>query len=215
MVEATVFPNGCKRLTECISMQTDHRRNLMALDQTTTGVFLETLDTLADVSDVPSIENGPLPDDFKLVDVVPLLTELSIATKPEVLRGIPGIYFDASRVSGDGASDHFIADFSAQLTAAGLPVLSEEEARALPGAARMSVSLSQSRENAGCIFPFRASLTLKEEVVLVRDPTMKFETTSWSYSVGQDFTAVNYLGVDALSDAAQRFIDDYMTANAG
>lgn len=214
LVEAMVFPEGCANLTDCVAAQTHEQRTLMAMDSETTSAFLDTLDALADVRGVPEPEKGPLPADFDLVEIVPNLRVLEIASKPDVLRGIPGIYFDATRVAGEGASDRFIAEFAAKLTTAGVRILTEDEALALPGAAKMSVSLSESRENAGCVFPFRASLTLKEEVVLVRDPKIKFETTSWTYSVGQNFTAVNYLGYDALTDAAQRFIDDYTTANA-
>ena len=219
-VDAMVFSAGCSSWDSCVDTATETRRNIMTMDDVTTASFLHVLDSMAEFRNIPMPDAaGNVPDitepsEINLMDIVPALTVLEVTKSTDVLRGLPGVYFDASRVTGDGASDRFVREFSAQLIAAGIPVLTEEDALLLPGAAKLSVSLSQSRENAGCVFPFRASLTLKEEVVLVREPTIKFETTSWTYGIGQNFTAVNYLGYDALTDAAQRFIDDYRAANA-
>ncbi len=214
LVQTNVFPAGCPSLVDCIDASTQELRNLMALDPDETTAFLYVIARLSDVQDVPNLPGASMPAEFPLMEIVPRLQVLEVRGKEDALRGLPGIYFDAARVAGDGMPEVFAAYFTDMLNAAGIPILTEEEALLLPGAARMSVSLSLTRDNAGCIFPFRASLSLKEEVVLVRDPAIKLETTTWSASVAENFTNTNFTSDMALRDAAQRFIDDYKNANA-
>jgi len=214
LVQTNVFPAGCRSLVDCIDASTQELRNLMALDPEETTAFLDVIAQLSDVEDIPDLPVASMPADFPLMDIVPRLQMLEVQGKEDALRGLPGIYFDAARVAGDGLPEVFTSYFTDMLTTAGIPVLTEEGALLLPGAARMSVSLSLTRDNAGCIFPFRASLSLKEEVVLVRDPLIKLETTTWSMSVAQNFTNTNFTAEMDLRDAAQRFIDDYKNANA-
>ena len=214
LVQTNVFPSGCPSLVDCLASSTQEMRNLMALDAVETTAFLDVIAQLSDVKDVPVIPDAKMPADFPLMDIVPRLQVIEVQGKMDTLRGLPGVYFDASRVAGDGMSDTFIAYFTQMLTETGIPILTEEEAMNLPGAAKMSVSLSLTRDNAGCIFPFRASLSIKEQVVLVRDPSIKLETTTWSASVAENFTNTNFTSDMALRDAAQRFIDDYKNANA-
>jgi len=215
-VQANVFPAGCDSLAECVEASTTEVRNLMAMTATETSAFLTILDDLADVADVPELPTPAAtpPVEVSLIDIVPRLQLIEVQGKVDALRGIPGVYFDATRVAGDGTSDIFVTYFTEMLTSAGVPILTQEEASLLPGAARMSVSLSYTRDNAGCIIPFRASLSIKEEVVLVRDPSIKLETTTWSVGVAESFTNTNFKAEDALRSAAQQFIDDYRTANA-
>lgn len=212
-VQTNVFPSGCESLVACIDSTTDERRNLMEMSATETMVFLSIIDELSEVQDVPPIPDAKAPPDFPLSEIVPRLQVIEVQGKVDALRGLPGVYFDANRVSGEGLSDEFTAYFTDMLNTAGIPILTEEQARAMPGAARMSVSLSMTRDNAGCILPFRASLSIKEEVVLVRDPTIKLETTTWSVNVAENFANTNYVATAALRDAAQQFIVDYGVAN--
>lgn len=213
LVQTNVFPAGCDSLAACIDVSTHESRNLMALSAQDTSAFLGIVDQMADVKDVPELPEATMPADFPLSDIIPRLQIIDVQGKVDALRDLPGVYFDAGRVSGDGMSDQFTAYFTEMLTEAGIAVLTEEEALALPGAARMSVSLSMRRDNAGCILPFRASLSIKEEVVLVRDPSIKLETTTWSASVAENFANTNFTAENALRDAAQKFIDDYLQAN--
>jgi hypothetical protein len=218
-VEALVFPEGCETWTACLDDTTDSRRNIMAMDDDITNSFLTALDAMAEIRNVPKpaetepMEEPTTPRVINIMDVIPQLSILEVTKRPDVLRGLPGIYFDASRVVGDGNSDRFIAEFTQMLGTAGIPIFTEEEALLLPGAAKMSVSLSIMADNGGCILPFTASLSIKEELVLVRDPTIKIESATWSGRVAQNFANTNYGGYDALRDAAQKFIDDYLAAN--
>ena len=214
LVQTHVFPAGCNSLAACIDISTNEVRSLLAMTADETTAFLGIIDQMSDVQNVPKLPDAEAPANFPLIDIVPRLQVLEVRGKIGALKGLPGVYFDAARVSGDGMSETFTAYFADMLTSAGIPVFTEEEALAMPGAARMSVSLSETRDNAGCIFPFRASLSIKEEVVLVRDPSIKLETTTWSASVAEDFANTNFLPENALRNAAQRFIDDYLQANA-
>lgn len=213
LLQANVFPEGCESIASCLENTTQDARNLMAMSQTETDAFLLILSEMADVKNVKDIPVATLSDNLPLIDIVPRLQILEVQGKVDALTGLPGVYFDASRVTGEGASEAFVETFSAMLASAGIPILTEEEAMQMPGAAKMSVSLSLTRDNAGCIIPFRASLSIKEQVVLVRDPNIKLETTTWSVSVAQNFANSNYLPTAALMDAANQFISDYKTAN--
>lgn len=214
LVETNIVPSGCATASDCVERSIDQRRDLMAMDADETMAFLGVIGDLARLKNVPDVLDGPDVSELPLDTIIPQLQVLEVQDKVGALRGLPGVYFDASRVSGDGAGEAFTAYFTDLLTNNGIPVLTEEEALALPGAGRLSVSLSLTRDNAGCILPFRANISLKEEVVLVRDPSIKLELTTWSGSVNQNFTNTNYLAGAALRDVAKKFVADYQTANA-
>ncbi len=213
-IETSVFPAGCLSLSECLDSTTKEQRNLVEMDDDETTMLLDLINELSDIQNVPPIPEITEPLDFQLADIVPRLQLLEVRGQADALKGLPGVYFDASRVAGEGTGDEFVAYFTQMITNAGIPILTEEEAAAMPGAARMAVSLSLTRDNAGCIFPFRATLSITEEVVLVRDPNIKLETSTWRVSVAENFANTNFLPTMALRDAANRFIDDYNAANA-
>ena len=213
-VEALVFPTGCETWSTCVESATANHRNFLTLDDSLTESFLVTLDAIADIRNVPPPpELEPEANAINITDVIPILSVYEVTKGADVLRGLPGVYFDASKVTGEGYAERFVLEFTEMLNAAGIPVLTEEEALLLPGAGKMSVSLSVTTDNGGCILPFSASLSLKEELVLVRDPTIKLIAGTWSGSVAQNFANTNYGGYNALQDAAQKFIDDYLAAN--
>ena len=116
---------------------------------------------LARLKDVRDVLDGPDVSELPSETIIPQLQVLEVQDKVGALRGLPGVYFDASRVSGDSAGEAFTACFTDLLTNNVMPVLTEEEALAIPGAGRLSVSLSLTRDNAGCILPFRANISLK------------------------------------------------------
>ncbi|MGV6811630.1 MAG: hypothetical protein ACWA47_05250 [Brevirhabdus sp.] len=141
---------------------------------------------------------------------------LEEAEKLEVLRDLPGVYFD---LSGLKAPEGFVGDFGLNLQVAfegrfkraGIRVLSKQEAEGAPGKPMMNVYFSHTNPKTGCWYSVFASLS--QTAVLTRNPLVKFRAGTWSASSGVKTVGDTGTEYDAILWVADKFVRDYLAAN--
>ncbi len=134
------------------------------------------------------------------------------------LRGLPGVLLFTGYLSEPpalkGRLQKQVLDAGTErLKLAGIRLLTEQEVENTPGKPRLELYLTNGDPAKGC--DFRVFLSLRQEVVLARDPSLHMITGTWGDGglsrAGQDrgaelATFVYYI---------DRFIDDYRKANSG
>ena len=141
---------------------------------------------------------------------------MEVVDKVTTLRGLNGVFVDFRAVRGPRT---FTRDFGAEvhaytvkaLQAAGIPLLTKEEAEVEPG--RPTLTLRYSVEVVGCK-PWSLSLGLKQTSVLTRDVSMMLEGTTWSSSARQSEEDVDFGALQALQKIITAFTTDYAKANS-
>ena len=133
----------------------------------------------------------------------------------DTLRGLNGVYADLRGTRGPAAfKGRFGADAQTFLEKVfaryGIPLLTKEEASALPG--NPTLVLRFSVEVNGCR-PWSVTLSLNQRVLLARDLTKMFETTTWSARAGQLETDVNFVEDHAMEQVILAFAQAYHAAN--
>ena len=107
----------------------------------------------------------------------------------------------------------FVLHVQDMLKELGIKELTKEEIAKVPGSATLNVRFSAQKESAGCITPFSVSFSVTEEVVMVRNPSVKLKTSIWSASSKENLANRNYKPFNALEDAVAKFVTDYRGAN--
>ena len=138
---------------------------------------------------------------------------LDAASDREILADHPGVYFDSAKVDTIEEVNGFSDQVREVLKRVGLKMLSKEEWDRTPGRPTLTLTYSPGRENAGCIIPFYVSLTLKEEVLLARDLSLKVSTPVWSKTVRQNLTSRYFSPQSAISDLLDTFESAFLKAN--
>ena len=134
----------------------------------------------------------------------------------ETLRGLTGIYADFRGARGPAWYRGEFGETADQMMRvamqqAGVPLLTKEELANTPG--RPQLSLRFSAEVPGCR-PWSISLSLKQTVVLTRDLTMMFDTTTWSASERQSEEDVDFGPENAIQSVLTTFAQSFLKANA-
>lgn len=141
---------------------------------------------------------------------------LEMAPKLEVLRNLPGVYFDLRRLKApEGFAGPFGQNlhlaFEGRLKAVGLPVLSKEEVETVPGQPHLNVYFSHTNPDTGCWYSVFASLS--QTAVLTRDPLVKFRAGTWSASSGVKTVGETGTEYDAILWVVDKLVRDYLVAN--
>lgn len=210
--EARLLPKSCAKPVECIPKSSLILRNLAFVDPKDTReitLFLNRLATIRGISD-------------EAVDALnyskPLLVNRFHAERaPEktaLLRHHPGVYFDSTALDANPETRALSDYLRTRLTAAGMRFLSKEEMEQTPGRPKLSLRYARHRESEGCIIPFSLSLTISEEVVLIRDPELKSTTTIWSGTIRENLANRNYRPASGIRELVDKFLVDWLEAQA-
>ena len=211
MVETRELPSSCADPMNCDDPSRLLFRNFLSLRNSEKSTFSQLLNSMSTIRGVP--DDVTLPACRKTVEKA--AHPPPVATKPELLAGHPGVYFDSTRIDGMDIAAGFSGEVRERLAAAGVTFLTEEEWQATPGRPALSLNFSARKESAGCIIPFSVSLSIKEEVLLVRNTGLKTTTSIWAGSVRQNLTSTNYQPANALDDLVVKFLADWGKANPG
>lgn len=141
---------------------------------------------------------------------------LEPAAKLEVLRDLPGVYFDLTKLK---APEGFVGAFGKNLDVAfrgrfkraGIRLLTKEQVEATPGQPVMNVYFSHTNPKTGCWYSVFASLT--QTALLTRNPLVKFKAGTWSTSSGVKTVSEGGTEYDAILWVADKFVRDYLVAN--
>jgi len=141
---------------------------------------------------------------------------LELAPKLEVLRDLPGVYFDLTGLKPPegfpGAFGKTLqAAFEGRFRRAGIRVLSKEEAERAPGHPVLNVYFSHTNPETGCWYSVFASLS--QTVLLTRDPLVKFRAGTWSASSGIKTVGEAGTELDAILWVADKLVRDVLVAN--
>ncbi|WP_370231363.1 hypothetical protein [Cognatishimia sp.] len=208
LVETRKVPDTCAHPLICLPKSELESRHLLKLTKKNQNSFFGFLKSVASISGIPNIAVAGLhPPDPQT------LHQLDIAPKLRPLRDHPGVYFESSKLDGGDVTAEFSDMIRQRLSALGLRFLTKEEWENTPGKPTLSVRFSARLESAGCIVPFSLSMTLKEEVVLVRDPSQKISATVWNYSRRQNLANTNYGPTNSLFEIVEKFEADWRAAN--
>lgn len=138
----------------------------------------------------------------------------------ETLRGLPGVSVLVERMDPDAERDgvtqsHLQANVERRLRKAGIPVLTNQEQYATPGAPYLYVNVStlKSTELAG-LYAYAIQVSLAQTVILERDPSTITTATTWNVgSVGM-VGGARLRGIrDSLGDHVDHFINDFLAVN--
>lgn len=208
MVETRKVPKTCAHPLICIPQSNLVSRHLLNVSKQSRDRLYDYLKSAASISGIPnSAIEGLYPPNPQV------LHKLEIAPKLLPLVDHPGVYFDSTKLDATEGSEHFSAELRKRLKALGVTLLTKEDWENTPGRPTLSLRYTARLESAGCIVPFSVSMTLKEDVVLVRDPNQKITATVWSYSRRQNLANTNYSPTNSLLEVLEKFESDWREAH--
>jgi len=136
------------------------------------------------------------------------------------LRGIGGIYVLVGKLSPDLAAAGIIdADLEAEveirLKKAGIKVLEEREALALPGQPLLYIQIGGTKVVDLPMYVISLNSALSQRVTLERDGAIRCAANTWSVSgvTAAATQSLNQKIKSALASVADQFIKDYLSAN--
>lgn len=219
-LEAAELSEDCTVLQDCIETPVQTSRQVLRMTPENLNAFLNVLADSADMRNLPDMRRRPPSAQCAAMtaDRVDTLEAAPMTDAAGTLRGLTHVHFDAMAVkgpNGDSASfgEMLHPRMTADLEAAGLVIVALEDLADVPGQPHLRISFSPMIDDGGCIRPFRASLQLKQSVVMTRDPTIRYEATTWSKSVAQAFTNANRTPEIAMTEALDAFIADWQLTN--
>jgi hypothetical protein len=208
LVETRKVPDTCAHPLICLPKSVVASRHLMKLTRKNQTSFFDFLKSVASISGIP---NSAMAGVHKPDPAV--LHTLELAPKLRPLVDHPGVYFDSTKLDQTETTQEFSALLRQRLEALGLKFLTKAEWEATPGRPTLSVRYTARLDSAGCIVPFSLSMTIKEDVVLVRDPSQKISATIWHYSRRQNLANTNYGPTNSLWEIVEKFEADWRKAN--
>jgi len=209
LVDVHQMPLDCLTPKECIEQAEPLMTNILSLSRDETSALTRVLNSSAVVRGLhPSATSG-----LCRAKIPKELHELPKSDRPAALVNHPGVYFDSARLDGTDATADFAGKVRDTLKRIGLKIWPKEGGEATPGRPTLSVSYSARKESEGCIIPFSVAISIKEEVVLVRDLTLKTSATVWAASARQNLANLNYTHQSALNELLEKFVKDYQKAN--
>lgn len=212
MIEARLVPQTCSKPMECIPKSSLILCNLAFMEQADTRditLFLNRIATIRGISDTTTDALS-----FSTPALVDRFHEQEPSEKRELLRDHPGVFIDATALDSDPESAGFSDFLRTQLTAAGLRFLTKGEWALAPGRPRLSVRYSRHRESEGCIIPFSVHLSITEDAVLVRSPSLKSTSTIWSGTVRENLANRSYRPSSAIRELVEKFLHDWNAAQS-
>lgn len=220
LIETRSVPNQCERPLECVARSTLLTRNMAFLtpsDRDTVTGFLNQIATIRGIPDdlVHAAEPQPIAGQLTAGQITQVLQPIPRAEKLAPLVGHPGAFFDTKTLDDAEVTEGFSAYVITELQRAGFRFLTREEMEQTPGRPKLSLRFTPRRESAGCIIPFSISLSISEEVVMVRNPALKLSGSAWAKTVKENLANRNYAPRNSLEEVVSAFAKDWQTANPG
>jgi hypothetical protein len=139
-----------------------------------------------------------------------------MAEKLDTLVGLQGVYFSLQKLKApEGYQGEFGEDVHAEVvqkfTAAGIPVLTEEQRDMTPGKPHLNIYFSNTNPDTGCWFSVFSSLS--QTALLTRKHTVKFKAGTWGFGGGYSADHPDRDERTAIMIVIDRFISDFQTAN--
>ena len=210
-IEARDIPAACTRPASCTDRSELALRSILNISQTERNVLLQTINRMATVRG--------LPDDFQRQSVIvpesmiEIIHPMPAAAPLSLLANHPGVFFDSVALDKNEETAGFGPYIREHLSAAGVRFLTEEELERTPGRPRLTVRLTPRSESEGCIIPFSVSMSISEEAVMVRNPSLKVSANAWSKVAKENLANKNYTPMSSLSQVVEQFVTDWISQN--
>lgn len=210
LVDVHEMPLDCPTPSACVDAASPLMTNILSLSSDESSVLQRILNAGAIVRGVPRNVTSGLckADRTEELQAIPKAERLS------PLINHPGVYFDSTKIDEDETTANFSKGVRAVLERIGLKLLTKEEMEMTPGRPTLTVNFSPRRESEGCIIPYSVSMAIKEEVVMVRDTTIKLSGNAWAGSVRENLANRNFTPTSALNEVLQKLEKDFTAANS-
>lgn len=211
LIEARDIPAQCRKPLECIDQSTLAQRTMLYIPRQERRTLLLTLNRLSAIRGIPS--EGPKQTVVAQQDMIAILHPLPKSQKLDTLINHPGVFFDSTKLDADIQTTEFSSVVRRELGNVGVRFLTEDEWQATPGRPTLSVRLTPRSESEGCIIPFSVSLSISEEAVMVRNPSLKVTGSTWSGMAKQNLANNNYTPLSALREVVATLASDWQSQN--
>ncbi|MEM8775786.1 MAG: hypothetical protein AAGF53_12185 [Pseudomonadota bacterium] len=208
LVELRKVDSSCGNSLTCINGSKPVLRNIISLVQADQWALMEFFGRVTSARDVPEHSSS-----------VEYLTNRfdgqETFEKVSGLKGLKALHVDLSKLKGDQHGGALSESVRKMLKEAGIREVSKKDLDGIPGRPVLSVSYSARKGTEGCIIPFSVQMKITEEVVLVRDSTVKIPVDIWSAFLRENLAISEFTPDAALKNGTQRFLKDYRKANTG
>jgi hypothetical protein len=139
-----------------------------------------------------------------------------MSEKLDTLVGLQGVYFSLQKLKAPAGyegpfGEQVHADVVKKFTAAGIPVLTEEQMEMTPGKPHLNIYFSNTNPDTGCWFSVFSSLS--QTALLTRNHTVKFKAGTWGFGGGYSADHPDRDEYTAIMLVIDKFITDFQTAN--
>jgi len=211
LVEVRDLPGQCTRPISCMGQSELALRNLIHLHREDRNSFLQLLNSAASIRGLS--EEDQTVSNIDAESMIAALHPIPKAQKLTPLINHPGVFFDPTALDAEEATNNFSPYIREQLNNAGVRFLTKEEWENTPGRPTLSVRYSKRTESAGCIIPFSVSLSISEETVMVRNPSLKVNGSTWSGQSKENLANLNFTPMSALVQVVENFVKDWTSQN--
>lgn len=138
--------------------------------------------------------------------------------KIEALRGLTGVSFNLTKLkTPPGARADFGPSlqkaFEARFRAAGLDILTPEQAKRTPGQPELAVFFAFTDPDGDCEYTYSVFASLSQTVLLTRDLRIKISAGVWAFSTKPRDGQAQGTEYDAILKIADAFVKDYLSVN--
>lgn len=138
--------------------------------------------------------------------------------KIEALRGLQGVSFNLRKLkSPPGARNDFgpslQKEFEARFRAAGLKILTPEQAKRTPGQPELAVFFAYTDPEGHCEYTYSVFASLSQTVLLTRDLRIKISAGVWAYSTKPPAGDAHGTEYDSILKIADALAKDYLSVN--
>lgn len=138
--------------------------------------------------------------------------------KIEALRGLKGVSFNLTKLKAPpGARNDFGPSlqkaFEARFRAAGLKILTPEQAKRTPGQPELAVFFAYTDPDGHCEYTYSVFASLSQTVLLTRDLRIKISAGVWAYSTKPPAGDAHGSEYDSILKIADALVKDYLSVN--
>lgn len=142
---------------------------------------------------------------------------LPLSEKVLALRKISALGMDLTHLTVPPGTDARFGPalqqvFTQVLQAAGIGVVTPDEAKTLPGQPQLSIFLSVTEASGGCSYAYTVFASLTQTAVLSNDPDVKLPVGVWSFMVKSAPGAVPGGEADGILQVAAALVRDWTAA---
>ncbi|WP_298262231.1 hypothetical protein [uncultured Litoreibacter sp.] len=210
-IEARDIPAECTRPVSCIDRSQLALRNILNISQTDRDALLQTINRIATIRGLPDdVQRQPVIVPESMIEI---LHPMPAAAPLSLLTNHPGVFFDSVALDKNEETAAFGPYIREHLSATGVRFLTEKELERTPGHPKLVVRLTPRSDAEGSIIPFSVSMSISEEAVMVRNPSLKVSANTWSRVVKENLANKNYTPMSSLSQVVEQFVTDWISQN--